>query len=104
MRTRAPIFPLVLLAAMSLGASCGGNNGDTTGNNHHDPAPGPRVESLESVDTSELSRVEQRVWVELINDMLSPCGEPISVGRCVSENRSCRQCVPAARYLVRLIT
>jgi protein-disulfide isomerase len=107
MRRRPPIIPLTLLAAMSLGASCSGAQGDTShgnGNGHEGPAPGPRVESLEEVDISELSRVEQRVWVELINDLLSPCGEPITVGRCVSENRSCRRCVPAARYLVRLIT
>lgn len=103
-RTRLLTLPLALLALMSLGASCsGGAQGETSGGGGSRPAEGPRVTRLEQVDVSQLTRSEQRVWVELINDLLSPCGEPISVGRCVSEERDCRRCVPAARYLVRLI-
>jgi glutaredoxin len=102
---RLRLIPLVLLGMMSLGASCGGtgdaNEGDGDGT---DPADeGPRVERLEEVDVSELTRAERRVWVELINEQLSPCGDPVNVGRCVAEERGCRSCVPAARYLVRLI-
>ncbi len=110
MRTdsRLPWLAVVLLGMMSLGASCsGGSDGDgDPGSGGERPEPAeetPRVESLDAVDVSELTRAEQRVWVELINDQLSPCGEPISVGRCVAEERSCRSCVPASRYLVRLI-
>lgn len=106
---RLRMVPLVLLGLISLGASCSGTGGDDqsargNGSEGAETAPeGPQVESLEEVDVSDLSRSERRVWVELINDQLSPCGEPVSVGRCVSEGRSCRACVPAARYLVRLI-
>ncbi|MFK7984506.1 MAG: DsbA family protein [Sandaracinaceae bacterium] len=104
-------FMLVISSMpMLLGASCGGGQGDANeGRDEESTGPsGPRVESLESVDVGELSRSERQVWVELINDRLSPCGEPISVGRCVSggadsEASGCRRCVPAARYLVRLI-
>ncbi len=107
-RPRLLIVPLTLLSCLSLGASCsGGAQGETSsggsGGNDTPAQEGPRVESLEQVDTSQLTRAEQRVWVELVNDLLSPCGEPVSVGRCVSEERGCRRCVPAARYLVRLI-
>lgn len=106
-RSRLRAIPLVLLAAMSLGASCSGGTTDSSGGTgsqgHEHPEEGPRVESLDEVDVSELSRAERRVWVELINEQLSPCGEPISVGRCVAEESSCRTCVPAARYLERLI-
>ncbi|MGE0785882.1 MAG: DsbA family protein [Sandaracinaceae bacterium] len=99
---------MVLLGLMSLGASCSGGSGDANGNGSGGERPdhaseGPRVESLEQVDTSELTVAERRVFTELINDQLSPCGEPISVGRCVQESRGCRSCVPAARYLARLI-
>src|SRR5690606_4301118 len=93
-RPRLLIVPLSLLACMSLGASCsGGAQGETpsSGGGSSRPAEGPRVESLEQVDTSQLARAEQRVWVELINDLLSPCGEPVSVGRCVAEERGCRR-------------
>jgi len=97
---------------MSLGASCSGGSDDDAdpaatepaeGGERPAAAEGPRVEELEQVDVSELTGAEQRIWVELINDQLSPCGDPISVGRCVAEERGCRRCVPAARYLVRLI-
>ncbi len=103
-RTRLLMVPLTVLALMSLGASCsGGSHGDThSGGEGHEQSQ-PRVESLEAVDTSQLTSAEQRVWVELINDLLSPCGEPVSVGRCVAEERACNRCVPAARYLARLI-
>lgn len=96
---------LTLCLSLTLGASCSGGRGDAVpeANDPESPPEGVRVESLEQVDSSELSRSEKRVWVELINDQLSPCGEPISVGRCVAEERACRTCVPAARYLVRLI-
>jgi protein-disulfide isomerase len=114
---------VVLLALTSpvtlLGASCSGReaegNGESTsgGNgsgtkNGHRPDPperptGERVESLDQVDVSELTSAERRVWVELINDQLSPCGDPVSVGRCVAEERRCNKCVTAARFLGRLV-
>jgi 2-hydroxychromene-2-carboxylate isomerase len=103
-RPRLLTVPLAFLALMSLGASCSGGTGETTtGNEGRQPEEGPRVERLDQVDVSQLTRSEQRVWVELINELLSPCGEPITVGRCVAEERECRRCVPGARYLVRLI-
>lgn len=67
-------------------------------------APSARVESLAAVDVSELIPSEQRLWVDLINTELSPCGEPIHVGTCVSENRGCRSCLPAAKYLARMVS
>lgn len=115
-RPRLAAFPWVspLPAALAIalsaivfgtGASCGGGesrsaqpSGEVGGSE-----AAARVESLQQVDLAELTRVERRVWVELINDQLSPCGEPISVGRCASSGNRCRRCIPAARYLARLI-
>jgi protein-disulfide isomerase len=103
-RTRLLFVPLSFFALMSLGASCSGQSGTARGAGESDPAgEGPQVTNLDPVDTSDLTRAQRRVWVDLINDLLSPCGEPVSVGRCVAEQRSCGRCVPAARYLVRLI-
>ncbi|MCB9591262.1 MAG: thioredoxin domain-containing protein [Sandaracinaceae bacterium] len=106
--THLRVVPVILLGLLCLGASCSGDDDDGppngSGSQGSEQAEAhPRVESLEPVDVSELTRSERRIWVELINDQLSPCGEPISVGRCVAEQRSCRACVPASRYLVRLI-
>ncbi len=106
--TQLRVVPVILMGVLCLGASCSGDDEDRSsggnGSQGNEEAEGrTRVESLEAVDVSELTRSERRIWVELINDQLSPCGEPISVGRCVAEQRSCRACVPASRYLVRLI-
>lgn len=63
----------------------------------------PPIEDLEAIDTSVLTTGEKRNWVRLINDQLSPCGEPISVARCVQEERGCADCVRAATYIGRLV-
>ena len=103
---RHSAFLLVVLLAVS---GCGQDRGRDARSSERpstsDPAPastGPRIESLPQVDVSGLGAAEKRRWVTLANDLLSPCGEPVSVARCVSENRTCRRCVPAARYLARL--
>lgn len=94
---------LALLGLFCLGASCDTSNGDTANADTAKAPAGPRIEKLERVDISELTASESKLWADLINERLSPCGEPISVGQCVSESRACNRCVPAARYLVRLV-
>ncbi len=104
-RAPFPIVVLALLALQSLGASCNDDPGPTSsGGGGNDSSGAERVESLPQVDLSDLTGSEQRVWRDLVNDLLSPCGEPVSVARCVVEERACRKCVPAARYLARLVT
>lgn len=99
------VLLLPLLVVFSLGASC---NGGTA--NPESPADGKpaaasnRIEKLDRVDTSALTDAERRSWADLANELLSPCGEPVSVAQCVSEARACGACVPAARYLVRLVS
>ncbi|MEM7139126.1 MAG: thioredoxin domain-containing protein [Myxococcota bacterium] len=62
-----------------------------------------RVEDLPQVDTSVLDAFSKGIWVDMVNELLSPCGDPVSVARCVAENRKCKSCVPAARYVARLV-
>lgn len=101
-RAHFPVVVLSILALSSLGASC---NGDGEGGDEGtESSGGERIESLPQVDLSSLTGSERQVWRDLVNDVLSPCGEPVSVARCVAEERSCRACVPAARYIVRLVT
>ncbi len=61
-----------------------------------------RIQTLEGVDTEALPASARRVFVREVNDLLSPCGEPVSVARCVAESRGCGKCIVAARYLARL--
>ncbi len=101
MRTRPlPFLTLALLGLFSLGASC---NGGREGGAVTATEPSTRIEKLDSVETSSLTDSERRSWVALVNELLSPCGEPVSVAQCVVEKRACGACVPAARYLVRLV-
>lgn len=108
----APTGLVCALALLSIGASCGGSRTDEpsggSGSSGSAGATtvqrGPRVERLSAVDVSELTAGERRVWVDLVNELLSPCGEPVSVARCADEGRACRTCVPAARYVARLIS
>jgi protein-disulfide isomerase len=99
---RASSLPFLLLAVFGtflLGASCNSKPEQGAGQ-----SSSGRVEKLEQVDTSGLTDSERKVWIDLVNSQLSPCGEPVSVGLCVSERRACGGCVPAARYLVRLVS
>jgi glutaredoxin len=103
--TRPLAIVVALLALTSLGASCS-DNSETTPNGRPEPDPTPdpgRITALEQIDTSELTSSERRQFIDLVNDQLSPCGEPVSVARCVAESRRCNKCLPAARYLSRLV-
>lgn len=61
------------------------------------------IDKLDGVDTSLLSGAEQKRWAGLVNELLSPCGDPVSVAVCVSEKRPCSRCLTAARYVRRLV-
>jgi protein-disulfide isomerase len=102
-----PVLAAALLAFSSIGASCDEGNDETS--NSAEPETGggddgERITELPQVDLSDLTRGERRMWAAVVNDQLSPCGEPVSVARCVAEERRCQQCVPAVRYVARLVT
>lgn len=111
-----PAWPKVLaplLSAMLVGASCSGGEQATSApsgggggseNGERTERQRTRVERIDAVDVSDLSTAERRVFLDIVNDVLSPCGEPVSVARCAQETRSCRTCVPAARYVLRLVS
>ena len=61
------------------------------------------IRSLPQVDTSALDDFSEGIWIDMVNELLSPCGEPVSVARCIAESRKCNKCVPAARYVARLV-
>lgn len=102
---RSKVWAIVLLSHLCLGASCDGGRKDpaesTPGTSS--AGSGEQVTSLAQVDVSQLTDAERDVWIGLINEQLSPCGDPVSVGRCVNERSACPRCVPAARYLARLV-
>lgn len=72
-----------------------------------EPAPA-RAEAkditLTGVDTAALTGREKADWSRYVSDLLAPCpDQPVSLAQCVQENRSCKQCVPAANFLVKQV-
>ena len=56
---------------------------------------------LSGVDTSALTPREVSKWREYVSEFLAPCpDQPVSIATCVSENRACGACLPAAKFLV----
>jgi protein-disulfide isomerase len=82
------------------------DSGSKQGSSANEPAPKASKEpirSLPQVDTSALDDFSESIWIDMVNELLSPCGDPVSVARCITESRKCKQCVPAARYVARLV-
>jgi protein-disulfide isomerase len=82
------------------------DSGPKQGSQTVKPAPGASKEpirSLPQVDTSALDSFGEGIWIDMVNELLSPCGEPVSVARCIAESKKCKRCVPAARYVARLV-
>ncbi|MET0287125.1 MAG: thioredoxin domain-containing protein [Polyangiales bacterium] len=102
------MLSLALLGLFSLGASCNHGKetptGETAAEAKGDAPKASKIESLDKVDTSVLTAPEKRTFFEIVNEVLSPCGEPVSVAQCVAEARACGACVPGARYVSRLVS
>jgi protein-disulfide isomerase len=95
-------FTAVLLGAISLsGATCGKSSEDAA-----TPKPGPEVPlvSLDGVDISPLTQREKKEWSSYVGELLSPCPNvPVPIAQCVKEKRDCDRCVPAAKFLLKLV-
>src|SRR3954469_13629796 len=67
------------------------------------PAAAPEV-SMKGVDTSALTPRERREWAAQVSELLAPCPEvPVNIAQCVSENRACKTCLPAAQLLLKQV-
>lgn len=103
------LVPVLLGAWLVVGASCGENSGNAKetpakddDKNSETTTAQKKVESLPQVSTDKMTEKEKERWTTLINDQLSPCGDPVSVGVC-AKDANCARCVPAAKYLARLV-
>ena len=80
-----------------------GSKGEAPQNKPAANASKEPIRSLPQVDTRSLDSFGAGIWIDMVNELLSPCGEPVSVARCIAESRKCKRCVQAARYVVRLV-
>ncbi|MEM1416856.1 MAG: thioredoxin domain-containing protein [Myxococcota bacterium] len=103
---RLPLRALLLMA-LALGAlsSCGGDEEPEDVTIVEPPPPRPEDEPFElpGIDTSELRDADARRWRSLVGELTTPCGQPETIRECVEGAVTCGACVPAARYLLRLV-
>ena len=92
MMVRTAIVGVLCLASTALvSAGCGCDKVEEETNRPistaQAEAPAP-VQSVPQVDLSEFDPASKQMWVDLANELLSPCHEPVSVARCVAEKRN----------------
>ncbi|MBX3182962.1 MAG: thioredoxin domain-containing protein [Polyangiaceae bacterium] len=99
MRALRSTLTVALLGLMQLNFSSCRSPGEAGGAPSADPATTGPVE-LPGVDTSELTRREQREWSTYVTELLAPCADqPVNIAQCVKESRPCEACRPAAEFL-----
>lgn len=101
---RALPFAL-LLGLFVIGASCDEGRKETEPAQAASAGAEQRV-SVDELSIPEASRLDPGArsrYEGLVNDLLSPCGDPISLARCIRGERPCSSCKPAGRYLARLV-
>jgi protein-disulfide isomerase len=56
---------------------------------------------IKGIDSSALTARERTEWSDEVSHLLSPCpDQAVPLAQCVNENRPCRACTPAVRYLL----
>ncbi len=84
-----------LLAALVLSAACG--------------SPGPqsprseRLHEAPGIDLSDLTRDERRLFFEVLNEELDPCGEAFSLAYSLARKKTCAKAGPAAKFVLRQV-
>jgi protein-disulfide isomerase len=92
----------MILGAFALsGSTCGKSTEDPSKDKAGAEAP---VVVLDGVDTNMLTAREKKDWSGYVSELISPCPNvPVPIAQCVKEKRACEKCVPAAKYLVKLV-
>ena len=69
------------------------------------PAPKPEepaIKSIPSIDLSVLPADRKQVFLEVLNDEISPCDRPETLAACAVSKQSCAECGYVARSLFRI--
>jgi protein-disulfide isomerase len=94
----------LLVALLTLGATCNRNQGDgADGVPSTEVTPVPLVE-LEGFKTGDLTKPEHQKWSAYVSEFLAPCPDvAVPVAQCIREGRKCDRCGPAADFLMRQV-
>jgi protein-disulfide isomerase len=90
--------------ALSLGSCASTCHEQSAAEPSKDPAaPLPDL-TLKGVDTSSLMPRERREWTARVTELLAPCSDvPVSIAQCVQEKRRCPRCLPAAKFIAKMV-
>jgi protein-disulfide isomerase len=113
-RPRLAWCAVLVLAGVGLGASCrntrvtptpdGAARASSTDAAHAAPAPRQGdITEIPGIDLADLSASERESFWTLANEELSTCGDPYSLAVCAHDHRPCRTCLPALRFLSRMV-
>ena len=92
----------LLVSLVTLGATCNRNK-DETGAAPSGSAAASVV--LPGVDTESLTKREKNIWSALVAELASPCEDvAVPVAQCVKEKRECDRCLPAAKFVKRMVS
>lgn len=103
---------VLVLAGLGLGASCRNNRAQPTPDGAARPSDAARTPSaprtgdvteIPGIDLADLSNNERESFWALANEELSTCGEPYSLAVCGRDRRPCRTCMPALRFMARMV-
>jgi len=87
---------LALTSRLSTCRSPGESGGDATPQKSSE-----KVVEVKGVDSSVLSARERTEWSDDVSHLLAPCpDQAVPLAQCVNENRPCRACAPAVRFLL----
>jgi protein-disulfide isomerase len=71
------------------------------------PGPeSPRTETIHEspgVSLEDLTRDERRLFYEVLNEELDPCGEAFSLAYSLARKKTCHKALPAARFVARQV-
>lgn len=102
--SQAATAVVLALSALSLGSgasTCHGSSGDET---PKDPKTPVLELTLPGVDTSSLMPREKREWTARVTELLAPCSDvPVSIAQCIQEKRHCPRCLPAAKFVAKMV-
>ncbi|MFW6067106.1 MAG: DsbA family protein [Myxococcota bacterium] len=105
---RALLFACVS-GLFALGASCDDGPADEAGSSKGQgastggDAQRVDVDALGVAAVDDMGETDRERYGALVNELLSPCGQPVSLARCVTRGGECAECKPAATYVARLV-
>jgi protein-disulfide isomerase len=94
----------LLIALVASGSNCRGSSDQDEPKPEAQPSAKAVVLNLPGIDLTSLTDRERRDWSSQVSETLAPCPEsPVNLAQCIQENRACKACLPAAKFLFKQV-